>query len=360
MKNQKRIRDYGISIGEFKTGEKNSITDIEGVKVGQCTIDNDRAKTGVTAIIPSQENVFKNKLFAACHVINGFGKSMGMIQMEELGTIETPIILTNTLSVGIAADALISYMLEQNDDIGLITGTVNPVVCECNDGHLNHIREGFVKKEHIFKAIQDADIEFEEGDVGAGKGMCCFGLKGGIGTSSRILELDKKEYKIGALVLSNFGGLKDLIVNGIPAGKIITMNNRKEEAKHEESGSIITIIATDIPLTERQLRRVAKRASVGINRTGGFIGSGSGEIAIAFSTGNKIKHYKDNDIVDIKMVHEENINDIFRATAESVEEAILNSLICSKTTIGRDGNTAFSLSKYMENIRNRNGKSCMD
>lgn len=192
MKNQKRIRDYGITIGEFKTGEKNSITDVEGVKVGHCTIDNNRAKTGVTAIIPSQENIFKNKLMTACHVINGFGKSIGTIQIEELGTIETPIILTNTLSVGIAADALVNYMLQQNDDIGLATGTVNPVVCECNDGYLNHIREGFVKKEHIFKAIQDASIEFEEGDIGAGKGMCCFGLKGGIGTSSRILELDSK------------------------------------------------------------------------------------------------------------------------------------------------------------------------
>ncbi len=350
MKNQKRIGDYGITIGEFKTGNKNSITDVQGVKVGHCTIDNHMAKTGVTAIIPSQENIFKNKLLAACHVINGFGKSIGTIQIEELGTIETPIILTNTLSVGIAADALVNYMLQQNDDIGLVTGTVNPVVCECNDGYLNHIREGFVKKEHIFKAIQDASIEFEEGDVGAGKGMCCYGLKGGIGTSSRILEFDNKEYKIGTLVLSNFGGLKDLNINGIPAGKIIMMDNRKEEAKPEESGSIITIIASDIPLTERQLKRVAKRASVGINRTGGFIGSGSGEIVIAFSTANKIKHYKDNDIVDIEMVHEENINNIFRATAESVEESILNSLICSKTTIGRDRNTVFSLSKYIENI----------
>ena len=325
MKRQKRIRDYGIIIGELKTGDKNSITDIQGIKVGHCTIDNTMAKTGVTAIILSPENIFKNKLLAACHVINGFGKSIGMIQIEEMGTIETPIILTNTLSVGIAADALVHYMLQKNDDIGLVTGTVNPVVCECNDGHLNHIRKGFIKKEHIFKAIEGASVEFEEGDIGAGRGMCCFGLKGGIGTSSRILELDKKEYNLGALVLSNFGGLKDLNINGIR-------------------------VATDIPLTERQLKRVAKRASVGINRTGGFIGSGSGEVVIAFSTANKIKHYKDNDIVDIKIAHEENMNNIFRATSESVEEAILNSLICSKTTTGRDGNIVFSLSKYIENI----------
>lgn len=350
MKSQKRIRDYGIITGEFKTGSRNSITDVQEVRVGHCTIDNYMAKTGVTAVIPSQENIFKNKLMAACHVINGFGKSMGTIQIEELGTIETPIILTNTLSVGIAADALVHYMLQQNDDIGLTTGTVNPVVCECNDGHLNHIRNGSVKKEHVLKAIEDASTEFEEGDVGAGKGMCCFGLKGGIGTSSRILEFDKKEYKIGTLVLSNFGYIKDLNINGIPAGKIIMDVNSKKEQEREESGSIITIIATDIPLTERQLKRVAKRASVGINRTGGFIGSGSGEIVIAFSTANKIKHYKDNDIVDIKMIHEENINNIFRATAESVEESILNSLICSRTTIGRDGNTVFSLSKYIGNI----------
>lgn len=350
MKKQKRIRDYGIIIGELKTGDKNSITDIQGIKVGHCTIDNTMAKTGVTAIILSSENIFKNKLLAACHVINGFGKSIGMIQIEEMGTIETPIILTNTLSAGIAADALVHYMLQKNDDIGLVTGTVNPVVCECNDGHLNHIRKGFVKKEHIFKAIEGASVEFEEGDIGAGRGMCCFGLKGGIGTSSRILELDKKEYNLGALVLSNFGSLKDLNINGIRVGPIIMSAEDKKEPEREESGSIITIIATDIPLTERQLKRVAKRASVGINRTGGFIGSGSGEVVIAFSTANKIKHYKDNDIVDIKIAHEENMNNIFRATAESVEEAILNSLICSKTTTGRDGNIVFSLSKYIENI----------
>lgn len=350
MKNQKRIRDYGITIGEFETGEKNSITDLENVTVGHCTINGQMAKTGVTAIIPSNENIFKNKLLAACHVINGFGKSIGTIQIEEMGTIETPIILTNTLSVGTAADALVSYMLNENHDIGLTTGTVNPIICECNDGYLNCIRNCFVKKEHILKAIENAGTDFMEGDQGAGKGMCCFGLKGGIGTSSRILEFDNKKYKIGSLVLTNFGSLKDLNINGIPAGKIIMDLGEKKECKREESGSIITIIASDIPLTERQLKRVAKRASVGINRTGGFISSGSGEIVIAFSTANKITHYKRKDIIDIKMIHEENINAVFRATAESVEESILNSLICSETTIGRDGNTAFSLKEYMDKI----------
>lgn len=350
MKNQKKIRDYGITIGELKTGLKNSITDVEGVRVGHCTIDNDMAKTGVTAVMPSEENIFKNKLLAACHVINGFGKTIGTIQIEELGTLETPIILTNTLSVGIAADSLVNYMLQQNDDIGLTTGTVNPVVCECNDGYLNHIRNGYVKKEHVFKAIENADTEFEEGDVGAGSGMCCFGLKGGIGTASRLLELDGREYKIGALVLSNFGGLKDFNINGIPAGKIIRNIRCKEEKERKEQGSIITIIATDVPLSERQLKRTAKRASVGISRTGGFIGSGSGEIVIAFSTANKIKHYKDSDIVDIKMIHEESINNIFRAAAEAVEESILNSLICAETTVGRNGNTVVSLKEYIEEI----------
>lgn len=348
MMNQKRIRDYGLIIGEMETGSKNSITDVEGIRVGHCTIDNDTSKTGVTAIMPSPDNIFKNKYAAACHVINGFGKTIGTIQIDELGTLETPIILTNTLSVGVAADALVQYMLKDNDDIGLETGTVNPVVCECNDGYLNNIRVSNVKKEHVQKAMESAGAEFEEGSVGAGRGMCCFQLKGGIGTSSRIMELDNKQYNLGVLVMTNYGLMKDLCINGVKAGQIIMDANNKKLDESKENGSIITIIATDIPLSVRQLKRVAKRAAVGINRTGGFIGNSSGEVVLAFSTANIIKHYKDNDIMNINVLHESNMNTVFRAAAESVEESILNSLVCSKTTTGRDGHVVFSLSEYMD------------
>jgi len=350
MKGQKRIRDYGIKIGELEPGRLNAITDIQGIRVGHQTMDHDSAKTGVTVVIPSSENIFKNKLMAACNITNGFGKSIGTVQIEELGTLETPIAMTNTMSTGIVTDALVQYMLESNPDIGLETGTVNPVVCECNDGNLNHIRKSNVKQKNLYDAIGNAEVEFFEGDVGAGKGMRCLGLKGGIGTSSRILQFEGKPYHVGALVLSNFGALRDLVIDGIPAGRIILNQTEVKDQPIKEQGSIITLIATDIPMTERQLKRVAKRASVGIIRTGGYIASGSGEIAFAFTTANPVPHEMKSDMIEIRMLHEDNLNLVFRAVADTVEESILNSMVCAKTTVGRDGNTAISLGEYMEAI----------
>ncbi|CAH2212198.1 DmpA family aminopeptidase [Tepidibacter aestuarii] len=349
MKNQKRIRDYGITIGNMDTGEKNSITDIEGVKVGHFTINKDSVKTGITAILPHSGNLFKEKVFASSHVINGFGKTMGTIQIEELGTIETPIILTNTLSIGAASDALIKYMLNNNEDIGLTTGTVNPIVCECNDAYLNDIRGSHIKKEHIFKAIESADDEFEEGSVGAGMGMSCYKLKGGIGTASRVLKFDNKEYKIGSLALTNMGKKEDLIINGTPAGKIIS---EKDGLNDEESdkGSIIIILSTDIPMTERQLKRISKRSVVGLGRTGSYIGNGSGEIVIAFSTANRVSHYEKEEIIDIKMLNENYMDLAFRAVAECTEEAVLNSMITANTTVGRGKNVRYSLKDYLDII----------
>lgn len=347
MKNQKRIRDYGIVIGSTKPGVRNSITDVKGVKVGHVTLNNGAIKTGVTAVLPHEGNIFKDKVFAACHVINGFGKTMGTIQIEELGTIETPIVLTNTLSIGIAADALIEYMLDTNDDIGLTTGSVNPVVCECNDGEfLNDIRGRHVKQEHILEAIKNTDVEFEEGSVGAGTGMSCYKLKGGIGTASRVLNLEGKEYIIGTLVLANQGEKRDLLINGLPVGKAICEIDGEDRLEGDK-GSIIMIIATDLPITERQLKRIAKRAVTGLSRTGSYMGHGSGEIAIAFSTANRISHYEESKTIEIKMFNPNDMDLVFRAAAEAVEEAILNSLITAKTTVGRNGNTRKSLSEYM-------------
>lgn len=345
----KRIRDYGVGIGKLKTGKNNLITDVEGVKVGHVTLDSDEIKTGVTAILPHDKNIFKEKVVAASHVINGFGKTIGTIQIEELGTIETPIMLTNTLSVGAVSDALVEYMLNNNEDIGKTTGTVNPVVCECNDGFLNYIRGGHVKKEHVFESLKRADVIFEEGAVGAGTGMSCYGLKGGIGSASRIVELDGKEYTIGVLVLSNFGVKENLLIDGIKAGEIIWNETSENEV---EKGSIIMIVATDTPISCRQLKRVCKRASVGLARTGSFIGNGSGEIVLGFTTSNRIKHYEERDIVSIGVINENKIDILFRAVAEATEESILNSLISAETTVGRDDNTRYSLKKYIDKILN--------
>lgn len=344
MKNNK-IRDFGINIGNLPIGKNNSITDVKGVTVGNITLDDGSIKTGVTAILPHGGNIFKEKLVAACHVINGFGKSTGLIQIEELGTLETPIILTNTLSVGTAYEALVRYMLNLNEDIGVSTGTVNPVICECNDGMINDIRGLHIKQEHIYEAIDRCDIEFEEGNVGAGKGMICYDLKGGIGSSSRIIELDNTKYTLGVLVLSNFGSLGDFILNGDKLGQTL-VEKIKGINLTEEKGSIIVIIATDIPLSSRQLNRVIKRAYPGISRTGSYTGNGSGEVVIGFSTANKINHYEANDIVNIKTINENKIDRIFKATVEATEEAILNSLICSSSSIDRKGNIVYSL-KYL-------------
>jgi D-aminopeptidase len=343
----KRIRDYGITIGKLKTGERNLITDVTGVKVGHYTLKSGNINTGVTAIIPHEGNLFKNKLVAASHVINGFGKTTGTIQINELGTIETPILLTNTLNVGKVSDALVEYMLEKNEDIGMTTGTVNPIICECNDGYLNDIRGRHIEQEHVLKSLEGAKEIFEEGAVGAGTGMTCYGLKGGIGSASRIVNLNDRDYAVGVLVLSNFGAKEDLVIDGIKIGKRIC-----EEMSDYESdkGSIIVIIATDIPMSERQLLRVCKRVPVGIIRTGSYIGNGSGEIAIAFSTANKIPHYGTEDIVEIKILNEDRMDLVFRAVAEATEEAILNSMIGAETTTGRDNHKRVSLKEYMEEL----------
>jgi D-aminopeptidase len=344
MKN-KKIRDYGISIGSIPTGKNNSITDVKGVKVGHSTIDEGSIKTGVTVILPHEGNTFKNKLISSSHIINGFGKSTGILQIEELGLLETPIVLTNTLSVGTAQDALVRYMLDLNYDIGDTTGTVNPVVCECNDGELNDIRGLHIKAENVLEAIENCSEDFEEGNVGAGTGMICYDLKGGIGSSSRIIKLNNEDYTIGILVLSNFGSLEDFVLNKDPIGKRIKDSLNKKES--EDKGSIIAILATDIPLSSGQIKRVTKRIQSGIARTGSYHGHGSGEICIGFSTANIIKHYESNDFININVLNDDKINKVFKATVEATEEAIINSLICSSTTIGRNKRKVYSLKDFI-------------
>lgn len=338
------IENIKLKIGKLQKGKNNLITDVKGVKVGHKTLDNGNIKTGVTAIIPHSDNIFREKLICSSYVINGFGKSVGLVQINELGTLETPIILTNTLSVGTCSTALVKYMLKENDDIGVTTGTVNPVVCECNDGYLNDIRGLHVKEEDVFDAIENAEINFKEGNIGAGTGMSCYQLKGGIGSASRVLKLDDKEYTIGSLVLSNFGLKEDLLVDGIKVGEKIL----EKESEELEKGSIIIILATDIPMNERQLKRIAKRVPIGLARTGSHIGNGSGDIVIAFSTANRIKHYEYRDIVSIKIINENIIDKVFRGVIECVEEAVISSLLHSKKTIGTSEHKRESLKKYID------------
>lgn len=338
------IENLELKIGKLPKGKNNLITDVKGIKVGHKTLDDGKIKTGVTAIIPHSDNIFKEKLICSSYVINGFGKSIGLVQINELGTLETPIILTNTLSVGTCSTALVKYMLKENDDIGVTTGTVNPVVCECNDGYLNDIRGLHVKEEDVFDAIENAEINFKEGNIGAGTGMSCYQLKGGIGSASRVLKLDDKEYTIGSLVLSNFGLKEDLLVDGIKVGEKIL----EKESEELEKGSIIIILATDIPMNERQLKRIAKRVPIGLARTGSHIGNGSGDIVIAFSTANRIKHYEDRDIVSIKIINENIIDKVFRGVIECVEEAVISSLLHSEKTIGTSEHKRESLKKYID------------
>lgn len=342
---------YGIKIGENLSGEKNLITDVPGVKVGHCTLIGENINTGVTALLPHGGNCFQEKTVASCHVINGFGKSAGLLQIEELGTIETPILLTNTFSVGTASTALIRYMLERNEDIGISTGTVNPLVFECNDGRLNDIRALRVTENDVLTALMNCGGSFEEGAVGAGRGMCCYGLKGGIGSASRRITVDHSEYTVGALLLTNFGQLKDLTINGRKLGQKLSSNCIPSDDR--DQGSVIAILATDLPLSCRQLKRVAHRAQNGLARTGTITGNGSGEIVLAFSTANHVSHFeKANPLIPFTMLHEEEMDKVFRASIECVEESVISSLFHAENVCGM-GNT-------YESLLNRMGSHSLD
>lgn len=327
---------------KYRSGEKNLITDVDGVKVGHFTLQKENINTGVTAILPHPGNIFRDKLFAGVSIINGFGKSVGLMQLQELGTLESPIIMTNTLSVGTALTASVKYMLEQNKEIGIETGTVNCVVTECNDGELNDIRGLHIKEEHIFEAIANASDIFEEGAVGGGTGMEMMALKGGIGSASRRVRLGEEEYTIGTIVMTNYGTDDNLTIGGDHIGRRIDADRRKED-----KGSCIVVIATDIPMVDRQLRRVALRATHSLARTGSYSGNGSGDIAIAFSTGNVIEHFNKTKFKDIKMIYDEELSPVFEATVEAVEEALISSIYHAKTTTGIRGKTLKGLKEYL-------------
>ena len=338
---QLRARDRGLTVGSLPIGPLNKITDVPGVTVGHCTIDTEAYKTGVTVVMPSVENPFFHKLPAASFVLNGFGKSLGLVQVDELGTLESPIFLTNTLNVGKVHDAAVGYLADRCAAEGTPLRSVNPVVCECNDGSLSRIADRPVEERHVLEAIEAACSDFAEGDVGAGKGMICHDLKGGIGSASRRLEVDGQPFTLGVLALTNHGNLSDLTVGGEHIGPTIA---EQIKARHTpDVGSCILIMATDLPLDNRQLGRVLRRGSVGLARLGSYIGHGSGEVFIGFSTANRWDSREKSALRSATLFSEDRMDLPFRAMAECAEEAVLNSMLAAHTVTGYTGRTVYAL-----------------
>lgn len=331
-----RARDLGIRIGILPTGPLNAITDVAGVRVGHCSlISGDSVRTGVTAVLPHDGNLFQAKVPAALHVANGFGKFVGATQIQELGVLETPILLTNTLSTFAAADALTAWSLRQpgNEDVR----SVNPVVGECNDAYLNDIRGQHVKTENVLQALADAKPgEVAEGCVGAGVGTRCLGWKGGIGTSSRKLPQSLGGYTVGVLVQTNFDGI--LTIAGAPVGRELDRFYLKD-AVGQEHGSCIVIVATDAPLDARQLNRLAKRATLGLAAVGSPITHGSGDYILAFSTNERLRQsFASNRAVQtVELLRDDRLSPLFQAAREATEESVINSLLKATTTTGVSG-----------------------
>jgi len=333
-------QDFGIRVGSLPRGPLNRITDVAGVTVGHCTVDTERHKTGVTVVLPCPENTFTHQLPAAAFVLNGFGKSAGLMQIEELGRLESPIALTNTLNVGLVHDALVEHLLRRCGEEGVPVKSVNPVVCECNDGTLSCIAERAVGQREVFAAIADARADFAQGDVGGGKGMICHGLKGGIGSASRVLTYEGRDYTVGVLVQTNHGRLADLTIAGRHVGPALEEVVRSHKP---DKGSCIAVLATDLPLDSRQLGRAARRIGVGLARLGSYVGHGSGEVFLAFSTQNPYSPRDRTPIYTAAAFREDNMDDVFRAAAECTEEAILNAMLCAGPVTGWQGREIRSL-----------------
>lgn len=355
---QGRIRDYGIKPGIFRTGEYNAITDVPGVKVGQVTIiEGEDVRTGVTAIIPHEGNLFRLKCPAAVYTGNGFGKLAGVTQIEELGNTESPIILTNTLSVAQGIEGVITYSLGQKGNESV--GSVNAVVGETNDGSLNDIRGRHVTAEHVLKAIETASGgAVEEGCVGAGTGTVCFGFKGGIGTSSRVLPRSLGGYTVGVLVQSNYGGI--LEIDGVPVGQLLgrysfknaveeercalkSLSDGTQEQQLNPDGSCMMVVITDAPVDARNLKRIAKRAMMGLAKTGGIASNGSGDYVIALSVCKENLINESTPVYNPVLLHNEDMSALFEATIEATAEALWNSLFMATDMTGKGGRTVEAL-----------------
>ncbi len=342
---QQRVlpRDIGLKIGIIPPGKLNAITDVPGVKVGHETlIKGDSIRTGVTAIIPQPGNIFQMKLPAAIFSGNGFGKLAGSTQVQELGNLETPIILTNTLSVATAMEALIDHTLSQPGNEAV--QSVNALIGETNDSYLNDIRGRHVSRQDVLNAIRNAkDGPVEQGAVGAGTGTVCFGFKGGIGTSSRKLPQNLGGYTVGVLVQTNFGGV--LKIDGVPVGEELGKFSFSDKLLNNVDGSCMMVLATDAPLDARNLERLAKRAFMGMAKTGGIASNGSGDYVIAFSTAASIRvpHQPKSPVISTGYLHNDFTSQLFMAAIEATEEAIVNSLFAAKSMPGRAGHTVEAL-----------------
>jgi D-aminopeptidase len=339
-----RIRDYGISIGHLPPGENNAITDVPGVWVGHQTIIYDQpriARTGVTVILPREGDIWKDNAFAGYYALNGTGEMTGMHWLEESGLLCYPVVLTNTHHVGTAHEALVAY----GQQTGETTLSSLPVIAETWDGWLNDMDAFHIKQEHVITALKSAKAgRVQEGNVGGGTGMICHDFKGGIGTASRIVECPSGRYTIGTLVQANHGERIDLSIDGVPVGRELGYDHTPSPFPEEPStsSSIIVVVATDAPLLPVQCRRLAKRASLGVARAGGIGHNGSGDIFLAFATGNHFPA-SHKGAYEIKMLPHHHLNPFFRAVIESVEESILNALAAAESMTGYKDHTAHAL-----------------
>lgn len=342
-----RIRELGFTIGEFSPGPLNAITDVKGVRVGHTTLiegsgrrkpGNGPVRTGVTVIIPN-EDIYNNKLIGAGFILNGAGEIAGYTQMAEWGILETPIALTNTHSVGRVSDSVIKWMAQKYPEIGQQQDVIIPVVGECDDSFLNDAVGLHIKPHHVFNALDSAKTDsVEEGAVGAGTGMICCDFKAGIGMSSRIIPIGEERYTVGALVLSNFGVMENLRVDGYPIGKVLARTQKSDARRTSSYGSIIVVVATDMPLSSLQVNRLCKRAALGIGRAGTYAANSSGEIIIGFSTANHIPRQPKASHMAVRTVLDMFLDPAYQGVIEVTEEAILNSLTTSVDMEGAGGN----------------------
>lgn len=349
-----RIRDLGVKIGAFEPGPFNAITDVSDVKVGHCTLIEGGGpldvgvgpvRTGVTAILPNDGVIFHERVLGGGFVLNGAGELSGLTQVQEWGLIETPILLTNTLSVGTCGAAMVRYMVERHPGIGGAHDVVIPLVGECDDSWLNDAAGHHVTEQHVFEALNSATGgPVVEGCVGGGTGMITCDLKGGIGTSSRVVNVGQRSYTVGVLVMSNFGRIGDLRIDGRPFGRHLEALGWPETPRRRVNyGSIIAVVATDAPLLPQQLARLSKRAALGIGRCGSIAAHGSGEIVLSFSTANIIPRDHGEEVFRLDMLADACIDPLYAATLDATEEAILNALCAATEMTGRDGHYAPAL-----------------
>ncbi len=345
-----RCREYGLHLGTLEPGPKNTIADVGEVRVGHVSLVSGEGRlvpgkgpvrTGVTVIVPHRGNVWRDRPKAMWDTINGAGELTSAVTMREFGTLESPIALTNTMCVGNAVIGLVEAILEANPQAGITEDTLVPTVSECDDSFLNDSRGLHVRPSHVRDALTVATDDVRLGAVGAGTGMTCCEFKGGIGSASRRVKAADGGWTVGALVLSNFGWKPHLVIGGVPVGRdLVALEEAKEHLPPGGGGSIVTVLATDAPLSSRQLGRIARRAFHGLARLGSFSGNGSGDIALAFSTSSRVPYDAPDRPLEETRVHDAKMSPLFLAAVEATEEAIVDSLFTATTVVGRDGNTS--------------------